>query len=769
MKKLVNCLFVIILLSCKPGGSELIIDEPINNKPIEVPDLAGMNIKGWVSSDGIGIPDVAVSDGYELTLTDANGIYYLESEKKNGLVFISIPGAYEPPVKDNVPQFFQYLKAGVETVEQMDFELTAVDNDRHVVLAIADSQLANRTNDLAQFAACINDLNNVISAYKADGIKPYILTLGDMTWEQFWVSRNYGLPEYINEQKKFGTAVFNVIGNHDHDPYYAGDWIAEQTYRRLMGPNWYSFNLGKVHYVVLDNIEYVNTGASVSPPVTGSSTFNYKIPDYQLEWLEKDLAAVSDKTAPLILAMHGPLYSMPNLSNASNFVTANGQALLDCLEGFTDVLVLTGHMHYNYRAGPIDSRPGLLEHNMAAICGTWWWTGNTGHAGNHICMDGSVGGYGVYEINGRDKEWYYKSIGYDRDHQFRAYDLNSIYITADKYAPYADSTYAAMAAQYAGGYDIPHSDNEVLINVWGWDPQWNVIVTENNVPLEVTRVSAKDPLHIISYEFSRLNLNAVPTSTFLSYNSTHFFKVTAGSPASTLNIKVTDRFNKVYTETMTLPRELTVKMDDPDPSEEVKDGWNNVTSLLQNTTSPFEREGSALGPNLYKAKYWTVNAAAAANGNVSVSRDSSLGMIANAANGVPTNTISNGKMYQTLELEAGIYSFDVTVYVNAYTTANQPYSYIVAVLGDDLPDTYTGSAYITPAVVAQETLACLRIPRVGTTSSPATAPRPVSSIEFTLSETSTVSLGFAASFINAPNGTVNFQTFFEKVRLWKKK
>jgi len=43
----------------------------------------------------------------------------------------------------------------------------------------------------------------------------------------------------------------------------------------------------------------------------------------------------------------------------------------------------------------------------------------------------------------------------------------------------------------------------------------------------------------------------------LTYN---IFRVTANSPTSTLNIKVTDRFGNVYTETMTRPKELTYDM-----------------------------------------------------------------------------------------------------------------------------------------------------------------------------------------------------------------
>ena len=79
-----------------------------------------------------------MSDGYEVAVSDVDGVYYLASQKKNGYVFISVPGNYEAPPVDNIPQFFKRLRAGESTVERVDFELTAAANDRHVTLAIAD-------------------------------------------------------------------------------------------------------------------------------------------------------------------------------------------------------------------------------------------------------------------------------------------------------------------------------------------------------------------------------------------------------------------------------------------------------------------------------------------------------------------------------------------------------------------------------------------------------------------------------------------------------
>src|SRR5690606_2844481 len=167
-------------------------------------------------------------------------------------------------------------------------------------------------------------------------------------------------------------------------------------------------------------------------------------------------------------------------------------------------------------------------------------------------------GYGVWEMNGTDIKWFYKSIGYEKDYQFRAYDLNNVHISAATYLPNANAQHQAMLNQYAFNFANANNNNEVLINVWGYDPQWVISVTENGNPLPVERIQSRDPLHIISYPMMRLNANTTPT--FNSANTSHMFKVQASAPTTSLNISVTDRFGNIYTESMTRPKAFTYLM-----------------------------------------------------------------------------------------------------------------------------------------------------------------------------------------------------------------
>ncbi len=520
-----------------------------------IPDKPGMTLKGVVYSDGEGVPGVVVSDGVEVTVTDSQGVYYLPSSKQYGFVFISLPGNYEIAASDNIPQFFKRL-AGGSTVEQHDFSLVQTDNTNHVVLAMADWHLANRNDDLTQFSnGFLPDVNATISSYTSAGKKVYGVPLGDMTWDAYWYENNFRLDKYLVEMKKINCQMFNIMGNHDNDPYVQGDIPAEKPFRDLIGPTYYSFNLGQVHYVVLDDIQYINTGGAQG--VVGDRNYNDYVVSSQTGWLAKDLAAITDKSTPLVIFIHAQLFGNPTLDaggqQVSSIVLNNGSTLVSLVQDFDEVHFVSGHTHINFTV----ESGNVIEHNTAAVSATWWWTGKTGYANNHICKDGSPGGYGVWEINGKDLKWHFKSCGKPASYQFRSYDLNEVVITAAEFAP--NSTDAALA-EYAGSYATPNAVNDVLINVWGYDPAWSIEVTEGGTPLTVERVSVKDPLHIISYEAKRLNVGAIPTSSFVTGNTAHMFRVRASSASSTLEIKVTDRFGRVYTETMTRPKDFTWSM-----------------------------------------------------------------------------------------------------------------------------------------------------------------------------------------------------------------
>src|SRR5690606_4361201 len=185
---------------------------------------------------------------------------------------------------------------------------------------------------------------------------------------------------------------------------------------------------------------------------------------------------ITDKSTPIVVAMHVPLYTNPNASGTYGNYMDNSPALISALSDFSNVKVLTGHSHINYRITPNGSN--VSEHNIGAVSATWWWTGSPDYAGNHICKDGSPGGYAVWEVEGKNQKWYYKSIGYEKEYQFRAYDLNKVHITAAVHTPKANDEFKGKVAGIAGEYATKNNSNQVLLNIWGYQDNWQITVKE---------------------------------------------------------------------------------------------------------------------------------------------------------------------------------------------------------------------------------------------------------------------------------------------------
>ena len=518
---------------------------------IDFEPSAGTTVFGLVSSEEGPVANVVVSDGTEVTVTDDKGIYELKSAKKWGYVFISVPSGYEVAAEGVFPQFYQTLKGAADVVEQKDFKLTKVDGqDRYKLFLLGDMHLANRTNDAAQFTQFTTDLNAYMAQHS--GQKMYALTLGDMTWDLYWYKNNYALPQYretINRQVK-NLQIYHTMGNHDNDFMTTSDYDAAVKYVDCIGPTFYSFNIGQVHYVVMDNIDCSAYGG------TDSRNYVKKLSNEQLKWLAKDLAYV-DKSTPLIVAMHAQIYKPTSTGFAFDHDSANTEALLAALDGY-EVHFVTGHTHKVYNITPDDDvvkGRDIHEHNSGAICASWWWSGNL-TPGVHVSIDGAPGGYAIWDIDGTDFAWLYKSTGWPEEYQFRSYDLNNVSFSMDDVPNIPSNVQIQLAYKgYVNAYP-ENSDNEVLIKIWNWNSNWELsVVDERGKTLEYTPVWAYDPLHIAALSVPRFNNSGITsTPSFVTESATNFFKVKADDADVDLTITVKDEFGHTWTEEMQRPK-----------------------------------------------------------------------------------------------------------------------------------------------------------------------------------------------------------------------
>jgi len=539
--KVYFAVFLALLLSCtKPA----VVPE---GRP-EVPDRSGTTVKGAVLCNGKGVADVVVSDGYEVTKTDADGFFWLGGRLKSGKVFVSVPSGYMSVCDGAIPLFWHAASSG----DAVYFDLKEEPNDSFDLIVSADMHLADRysSKDLTAFREFyLPALKNVAS--EASGRPVYNIVLGDMTWDIYW--DNLNMNRYKAMARQFPVRTFHVIGNHDYDMSFTNDAKAAGQYMTQFGPTWYSFNLGKNHFVVLDDIVYKNAG--------GSRNHDTYVSDEQLDWLKKDLAYVP-QDCRVFVAMHCTAFTIRDVSSGGElqvglaFDPASREtALLECLKG-REVHFITGDTHVNQSIPPecgCVSGADFYEHNVAAVCSSWWWTWYL--SSNHICKDGSEGGFLVFSADGKDLSWKYRTLAYGYEKQFRAYDMNEV-----KTLIKSDSRYAGFYNAYPSREkytSVPA--NAVLVNVFNWDPRWKVKVTENGQELPVAWKSIEDPLHTLSYDVPRVAENGEYTSSFRTIPTQHIFMVCASSATSTIEIEVQDQFGRSWSETMTRPCPFSIE------------------------------------------------------------------------------------------------------------------------------------------------------------------------------------------------------------------
>ena len=237
--------------------------------PVEIPNdeddepaiPEGMNLVGSVvDASGKGIEGVVVTDGFQCTATQADGAYYMKvDESAVKFIYISTPSGYEPPASNGLPVFyipFARLAKSEGIYKAEPFKLTAVQNpDRATVLFTADPQPRASTAKYDQFAFhsldCCQDLYRDLkeTGESISGRRVFGVCLGDIVHENMDL-----YSDYLAGLSTLGYPTYNVIGNHDNNPSAANDESAAEDFESHFGPRNYSFNVGNIHFVVLDNL-----------------------------------------------------------------------------------------------------------------------------------------------------------------------------------------------------------------------------------------------------------------------------------------------------------------------------------------------------------------------------------------------------------------------------------------------------------------------------------------------------------------------------------
>lgn len=454
-------------------------------------------VTGEVSCNGMGIENVLVSDGFGIVVTNSAGKFSINPHSNANYIFVSLPSGYEFPHNKGVANFYQLIDK-TKAAQKINFELTKLSqqDDKHAFIIWGDTQIKSKEDaELLKTTSAVDTAATV----KALGNLPiHGIAVGDLVFDQFDL-----FPDYKQAVETTSIPFFQAIGNHDMDYAAYGDDSSQNTYQQHFGPTYYSFNRGKIHYVILDDVFFIGKGHGYIGYIT----------EPQLKWLEADLAFVP-KGSTVVVSLHIPTKSREKERTKAKKeelagIVTNRDVLYKILQPYK-VHIMSGHTHYNENW----EKDNMYEHNHGTVCGAWW--------SGPICGDGTPSGYGVYLVDGNDINWYYKSTGIDKMHQFNIYKRGHL-----KSRP-----------------------NEVLINAWNYDEKWKVEWWEDEVYKgNANRVIELDPWAIELYLGDKLPEKHKWVEPVLT---DHLFSCIPSSTAKQIKVKVTDRFNHSYEKTLEL-------------------------------------------------------------------------------------------------------------------------------------------------------------------------------------------------------------------------
>ena len=382
-----------------------------------------------------GIAGVLVSNGREVVASGADGRYEIPAYDDMNL-FITKPAGYSSPLDEElVPQFAYIHKVagspplrfgGIEPTgplpRAINFPLIEDPvGDRFQCLVFGDTQ--PYTNQEVSF---VRDTLGKMLVSRDNSAVECLLFEGDVMGDDLSL---YGRFKRIVAPG--GVPQYYVGGNHDLDFDADDDAHSFDTFRREWGPEYYSFDIGQVHFVVLDNVRYPCNGVDDHPFCNPARrpTYNGVIHERQLAWLRNDLAHVPQQKL-LVISAHIPFVTYTDATAQKHQVDNLDE--LYAIVGERPALGLSGHTHTTEQIMPGEHFHGWREHTgtgpaafhqivTGAVSGSWW-AGDLDDAGiPHATQRlGAPRGYYVLDFDGADYVDTYLKFGGSADEQFHA-------------------------------------------------------------------------------------------------------------------------------------------------------------------------------------------------------------------------------------------------------------------------------------------------------------------------------------------------------------
>ena len=457
-------------------------------------EVSARTVKGKVTCGEDNLSKVLVTDGYTFTKTKKNGEFKMELADSAKFVYIITPSGYAADWSSGAPQF--YHKIDDRESYTFDLKKTGDPSVQYNIVAVADPQPSKEEHCDEFDGAPLDDICQTISQLEGPSVG---LVLGDVCFNRYHL-----MERWKQSIVRAGIPFYAVPGNHDHVHEIDTDRKSTEVYTEYFGPENYAFFIGNDLVIMLDNIIH---------GLRGRHKYTEGYSEEQIAWVKALLKNVPSKMG-IYVGQHSPTNGRAYLSGGSetDFIL-NGKAFLGLLEG-RKVTIISGHNHVNMNFRYSEN---VVEHNVAAICGTWWDA--------YHCKDGTPRGYKVFTVNGGDLTWYYKSVGKDKDFQYEIFRPG----------------------------EAPRNPKCVVLNLWDYDKNWTVQWFEDGqLKGAMKRVKERNPLHTAEVEATFARKGKPVTEWKRTAKSNHYFAATPSEGAKKITIIIQSPFGKEWVEVVNL-------------------------------------------------------------------------------------------------------------------------------------------------------------------------------------------------------------------------
>jgi hypothetical protein len=397
-----------------------------------------------------GVPGILVSNGVEVTRTDAEGAYSLPF--RDGL-FVIKPAHWRIPhdVRTGHPAFacMRPQLPGSARPDPVDFFIERSPEPKSFRAAVlADPQPANIDE--------VGFLQRAMDKMCTQDDFAFALALGDIASDNLSI-----YPAYREQAGRLGVPVWHIPGNHDHDAHASGPRGLD-TWRATFGPPTYAFEYSGALFVMLDNVMVTPAG------------YRGEIGPAGLTFV-RNLLAHTPQEKLIVVCTHIPLAS--SHADDPSCTTSDTSALLRLLDG-RKAVSFSGHMHtseHHYLPYP----GGTHHHQIITALSGSWWSGPFDPNGQPLSVssDGTPHGWHELSIDGAD---YHTTFVPARD-------------DAVVRAIVPGSANGAAATATIETVSLLSVEGGLLVNVFDGGPRTRVFVEAGGERHLLQRVHAADP------------------------------------------------------------------------------------------------------------------------------------------------------------------------------------------------------------------------------------------------------------------------------------